>query len=128
MTLKLIRQFITDNAKRLSSQLSDFENNVQAETLNIRSTFVVAPVAVRVNAGGGIYTTGQALLCDTSSAAFGVLVSAKKNVPGFLVLINKGPNAVTVRPLSGSIDQGSSISVASGNALIYFDGADWWRL
>ncbi len=66
---KQIHQFITENAQRLSSQLSTFEQNVATETADIRDSYQPALRPVKFNSSSSTIATllpGQLALCDSS--------------------------------------------------------------
>lgn len=123
--MKQIGQFITTDQKQLATQLSTLEQNIVKETGDIRANFLPAPVRVTAR-DGGTYTTGQAVLSETPAAGIKILLTA--SAPGFLIIINKTGNNINASPITGSIDLGSSENFAGGNALVFFDGTDWWRL
>jgi hypothetical protein len=127
--LRTIKQFITGDAKRLSSQLSDLENNVATETADIRTNYVQkAPQTARISKGGGVYTTGQTLIADTSAAVFSINLAAPRDgQPGWLyVIIEAGPS-LTIRPVPPAKINALTVgTIAQVVAPLYFDGSNWW--
>lgn len=131
--LKLIRQYITTNANRLSSQLSDLEKNVSDETGNIRSSFekllTPTPVVTANKTGASIYTTGDLIVADTTQGAFAVsLTPPTDGLPGFAALINNTATGVTVSPIAPALINLSSSgpALAGGFWLLYWDTTNWW--
>lgn len=138
--LSLIKQFITDNAKRLEEQLSRFEQNVATETLALFDGMVAQPKQVRFTpqtSAGATLTTRQIAVCEgtTGNIAF-PLVAPSDGKPGFAWVIKRAlPNTVTLRPsgmaagASRTINGATSkVYAAATNGLfsVYYDGANWW--
>jgi len=127
--MRTIKQFITEDKQRLSSQLSDLENNVATETSDIRASFEPKAVQTpRITKGGGVYTTGQTLIVDTSGGVFEINVAnPKNNVPGWLhIIIEAGPS-LNVRPIApAKFNTLVVASIAQVTAHMYFDGSNWW--
>lgn len=130
MSLRRIRQFITGDAKRLSSQLSELEGNVAAECDDIRATYVPSPVPRRVTSGGGIYGVGQALICDTAAASFSIVLEPPDaGRSGLLLLVVMSANPVVVATLAGAINESTlPQNFAGGTFWLFWDPttSNWW--
>lgn len=140
--LKQIHQFITENLKHLSTQLSTFENNVSDETKAIREGYLpqfeqvsftnVSPVSMTL-------LVGQAAQCDTSigNVTVTLAASAVKSPPaGWHAIIKRSAsNAITLKPSGQNLTGARRINATTsrvyaaatvGVFLVYFDGSDWW--
>jgi hypothetical protein len=131
VTLKLIRQFITDSAKRLSSQLSDLEGNIAQETADIRASYEPVPAPVFVRQSGGTYTTGQAVMADTRQGNVSIKVAAPASGrPGWLYVRNiyGFGNFVEIALVPPAlVDLSTSYSLPGVTAInLYFDGTNFW--
>jgi hypothetical protein len=137
--LKQIHQFITENAGRLSSQLSAFESNVATETADIRATFLPNLTPLNFTSSSATAATllpGQIGLCDSNLGNLTVTLSAPASLkPGWLAIVKRfAANNVTLVP-SGLTKIStarrinattSKVYAAVGVFWVYFDGADWW--
>lgn len=129
MSLRTLKQYITDDPGRLSSQLADLENNVVTETESIRNSYLVRPTpTARVIVGGGIYTVGQAVTIDTSAGSYAVnLAVPADRRPGWLYFIHVTSGTLTLRPINATINNAATLTHAVVGVLsVYFDGAKWW--
>lgn len=131
--LRLLRQFITDNAARLSSQLSLFEQNVDTETRSIRSSFLpgLEPLTVNKSIPVKAYTVGQALECDMTLGSFDVVIGKPlaQGQKGLIAIVKlQGAGTVTVRPVRPMNINGLATKAyaAAGLAFIYFDGTNFY--
>jgi hypothetical protein len=128
--LRTIKQFITDSASRLSSQLTDFENNVLAETDSIRKGTLPRPAATaRILTGGGIFTVGQVVTVDTSAGNYEInLASPQDGQSGWLYIQHVTSGTVTLRPI-GTVLINNSATIthsAVGMLSVYWDGTGWY--
>lgn len=138
--MRLIGNFTTEDTRRLTSQLSALEDNIDRETRDIRASFL-PNFERRLFSPDTIATAtllpGQVAICDTTVASFTLNLSAPTTLaPGMLAVIKKLlSNTVTVVPsgqvLSGvarTINATTSFSCASvGLYLFYFDGSNWFK-
>jgi len=138
--LSLIKQFITDNARRLEQQLSQFEQNVATELAALFDGMVAQPQQVRFTPQTSVdktLTTRQIALCDLSTGNIAFALSAPADgKPGFLWIAKRATtNTVTVRPSGMANNAARLINGAASKAYgagtvglfaIYYDGANWW--
>lgn len=127
--MRTVGNFNTDDPDRLARQLSDLEDNAQHESDSIRKTFAKLPVKTPVvNSGGGFYTVGQAIDCNTGGGAFTInLTVPADKLPGIAFILNRTATLVTVVPVPpAKIDTGVSNTFAGGLFMLFFDGVDWW--
>lgn len=130
--LRLIRQFITENSDRLSSQLGDFEQNVANETDRLRAGALpqLVPISVTLSTVVASYTVGQAVECDMTLGSLGIPLAKPANGSSGLLAIVKlaAANTVTVTPIPPATINGatSKAYTAIGLALIYFDGVNFY--
>src|SRR3954469_3838235 len=137
--LKLVKQFVTENAVRLSAQLSTFETNVATETADIRAKFLPSLTPINFTSTSATTATllpGQIGLCDSNLGNLTVTLSAPASLkPGWLAIVKRfATNNVTLVP-SGltKINTArrinattSKVYAAVGAFWVYFDGTDWW--
>lgn len=130
MALRTIKQYITDDPERLSSQLADFESNVVTETDSIRNSYTVRPTpTARILTGGGVFTVGQAVIIDTSAASYAVNLAAPADGrPGWVYFIHETTGTLTLRPTgSTTINNAATITHAVVGVLsVFFDGTRWY--
>lgn len=130
MSLRTIKQYITDDPNRLSSQLADLENNVVTETDAIRNSYLVRPVpTARILVGGGVYTVGQAVVIDTSGGNYTVnLAPPSDGQSGWVYFIHETSGVLTLRPIGTKTINTAATFVHSsvGVLTVYFDGSNWY--
>lgn len=126
--MRQIGSFQTDDPKRLDRQLSDLEDNIEHEVDDIRASFVPNFKITPIIKGNGVYSTGIALIADTSVGAYSVLLSNPANkVPGLMLVVNKGAANLTLRPLTPAlINAATTVVLGVGMFLLLFDGTNWW--
>lgn len=126
--MRQIGTFSTDDPRQLMTQLSNLEQNIVKETGDIRAGFVPDFAPTRIAVGGGIYSTGIALLADTSAGPFSVvLANPQNNVPGMMLVVNESGNHFTVVPTAPTlINLAASNFYAAGLFTLFFDGQNWW--
>lgn len=136
--LALIKQFITENAQRLSSQLSTLEGNVAKETADIRASFqpALTQVVFSASSSSSAFGVGVAALCEPSTSALTLALTAAQGQPaGFACLVKRGAgSAITLVP-SGTNSSGLSRKINTANSKayataglywLYFDGENWY--
>ena len=98
-----------------------------ADALQARATLRFSTRNISAN---GHALPGELLVCDTDVAALRVTVpgAAADNAGAQIVIANRGANAVTVTPLSGTVNTGAaSLTVAAGvSYLLVSDGQSNW--
>lgn len=139
--MKKVGNFQTEDKNRLSEQLDRFQDYVDSEAQDIRSSFVPTLKQARVNAArGGVFGGGQIVICDTSLNNVDIVLAAASTEPGWLAVVKCATaNTLTVFP-SGVTALGAARRInattakayvgAGATAMslhwIYFDGSDWW--
>lgn len=141
--LKLLKQFVTDNARRLEQQLSQFEQNVANETQALDAGKMAQPKQLVFTPGSPLtqtLTVGQIALCDTTTGGVTVVLAAPGDgKPGHAWVVRRSaPGVVTIKPsgLSGgiprTINNATSRVLGAGSAggpfILYFDGSNWWSV
>lgn len=141
-----IRQFITSNPSLLSTQLSKLEGNIEAETDDVRASFMPnAADIVRISAtqpGQKPYAPGQLVIADNTNNSLTILIA-----PPDRTIVGK-PLLIAVRATSANIvkiaiappapngRQGlingaagvTSVNIAAQGLYVFVcDGQDWWR-
>jgi len=128
--MRAVKQFVTENPRQLSTQLSQLEQNVATEADDIRATYDVTPVPTSpVTRGGGVYTTGQALIADTNGGSFSVNLAAPVNGrPGRMIVINLSANVLSLVPRAPALLNLSTLAFPApgGITQLFFDGTNWW--
>lgn len=133
-----IKQFITENAQRLSSQLSTFEGNVAKETADIRASFqpALSQIVFSASSSSSAFGVGTVALCEPSASALTLgLTAAPAQPAGFACLVKRGAASnVTLVP-SGTNSSGAARKInnanskayaAAGMYWLYFDGENWY--
>jgi hypothetical protein len=127
--MRQIGQFITSDKNQLSTQLSKLEQNIVKETADIRAAYDATPMPTPiVTKGGGTYTTGEALLADTSAGAFAVNLAAPADgKPARMIVINLSANILTLVPIAPAlINLSTSFPASGGKFELFFDSVNWW--
>lgn len=127
--MRQIGQFVTQDPRQLSTQLSKLEQNVVKETADIRASFDATPVPTEVvNQGGGVYTAGQALIADTTAGSFLVnLAPPADRRPARMVVIVLSGNVLNVQPIPPAlINLSTSVPLPGGKSELFWDGTNWW--
>lgn len=139
--MKKVGNFQTEDKNRLSEQLDRFQDAVDQETTDIRSSFIPQLTAANFLSSTPVSATllpGQIALCDSNLGNVTVTLATsvlKSPMPGWLAIVKRfAANNVTVKP-SGLTPLGaarrinattSKVYAAVGVFWIYFDGSDWW--
>lgn len=131
--MRTIGQYVTEDPKQLSTQLSQLEQNVVTETASIRSA--TAPRLVPVNddpvSPRKTYTVGQTARINTGAGAVLFnLTPPMDGLPGqFAVLQINGAAGFTAIAVNCRINGGATYTPAAG-LVVYrfeFDGKDFWN-
>lgn len=131
--MRTIGQYVTENPKQLSTQLSEFEQNVVTETATLKRD--KAPRLISVDddpvSPRKTYTVGQIARIDTDAGAvFFNLTPPADGLPGqFAVVQISGASGFTAVAVNCRINGGATYAPAAG-LIVYrfeFDGKDFWN-
>lgn len=132
--MRTVGQFVTDDPKQLSTQLSQLEQNVVKETADIRlSREPRALDVIELSATGPVMTLtiGQAARLDSRVGAVTFNLSPPSDgLPGEFILFQaKGSNGFVVNGIGANVNNAANAAVTPSTQVVFrffFDGKDYW--
>lgn len=132
--MRTIGQYVTDDPKQLSTQLSNFEQNVVRETSDIRRSAEPRSLnVVDTSAAGPVltFTIGQAARADSRIGALTFnLLPPSDGLPGEFVLFQaQGANGFVVNGIGCNVNGAAIATITPSTQVVFrffFDGKNFW--
>ena len=133
MTLRLIKRWVTTEAKRLAEQLEQFERELDRVTRELREDIALPPSRFRGIIDSGLSPfalgAGESVSVD-GGADVTVILPAAAKATGRLAVVNRrslSNNVTIVVEGGGGVSTGTSFALGGrGPTLFFSDGERWW--